>query len=136
MTDKKNLTYLLSNTKSNQPIDQLKFSLYSAYTELILSKEFFPENSDLMMFFSEKKIYDSHGNPFKPYLFKSRTLILARTTRLIYDTISKSVLVHLLDESKRIVFGDNTYKNTSKSQRLQQKGNRFDEVLDQFSRKE
>lgn len=57
-----------------------KYKIIGISSELILSKEVFSKNEDIDYFI--KNVFKIK---FKPYVFKSRTLITARTTRLIYN---------------------------------------------------
>ncbi|WP_143076538.1 hypothetical protein [Peptostreptococcus sp. D1] len=50
-------------------------------SEMILSKEIFQKNSDIDEFITN--VFDIS---FKHYVYKSRTLIVAKTTRIIYNT--------------------------------------------------
>lgn len=57
--------------------EKLKYEMYSIFTNIILSKDELKSNKDLMIFL---KYFDIG---FRDYVFKSRTLTLARTLRII-----------------------------------------------------
>lgn len=72
----RNYHYYRSELKSKS-IKRYKF--IGIASELILSTELFTKNENLIPFLN--KVF---GLNFRPYVFRSRTLIVARTTREIY----------------------------------------------------
>lgn len=134
MIDKKNLTSTLSRLQKTSKPEDIRFGLCSVYTTLILSFDAFGSNKDLALFFSKEDITDIKGEPFREYVFRSRTAVLARTLRVIHDTQSTKVLLHMLEVAKRFVFEDNTYKDTTpKNNEPPTTGNKFDDLFRQFS---
>lgn len=57
-----------------------KYKLIGISSELILETSLFPKNENLISF-----LYDVFKVTFKDYVIKSRTMIVARTIRLIYN---------------------------------------------------
>lgn len=57
-----------------------KYKVIGITAELILSKEIFKRNNDLTKF-----LKDIFFVEYKEYVMKSRTMIMARTCRLIYE---------------------------------------------------
>lgn len=55
-----------------------KYKLIGIISELILSFEVFKRNSDIELF-----IKQTFNMKFKPYVYKSRTLIVSRVVRLV-----------------------------------------------------
>lgn len=74
--------------------------------ELILDKNIFPKNSDLETFVTEVYLTSHNstsGIVFKPYLYKSRTLLGARLTRVILDNFDYTTMKHISYEIERIL---------------------------------
>lgn len=79
---------LLDNRLS---IYSLKLNLYSILPSYILSKKFFEHNIDLKLFTDAIFL----KNPFKDYLYDSRTLLLARIIRAINETEDRQMLIDI-----------------------------------------
>jgi len=87
-----------------------KYKLIGIVVELVLSRELFPKNSDLKKF--TKNIFSIE---YKEYVMKSRTMILARLSRLIEQTPDKE-----LNEMKKklydfILLALDVYKSNGKT---------------------
>lgn len=72
-----NLHYYRSELKSK---NISKYKLIGISAELVLSVSLFPKNLDLIPFLN-----GVFNVSYKEYIMKSRTLIVARTIRLIYE---------------------------------------------------
>ena len=74
-----------------------KYKIIGIVSQLLLSRKIFPANIDI-----EKFLVDIFKLKFKTYLFKSRTLIIARMTREILssenDNIYKNRLYQFVQE--------------------------------------
>lgn len=74
-----------------------KYKIIGIVSQLLLSRKIFPANIDI-----EKFLADIFKLKFKTYLFKSRTLIIARMTREILssenDNIYKNRLYQFVQE--------------------------------------
>lgn len=74
-----------------------KYKIVGIVSQLLLSRKIFPANIDI-----EKFLEDIFKLKFKTYLFKSRTLIIARMTREILssenDNIYKNRLYQFVQE--------------------------------------
>lgn len=75
--DKKTLIKKFSNTLKVHNEETLRINLYGYLAEIILSREIFKNNKDLLQFFEELNI------KHKKYLYASRTLLIAKTIREI-----------------------------------------------------
>ncbi|EAG1933845.1 hypothetical protein BB995_00485 [Listeria monocytogenes] len=64
-----------------------KYKILGIVTEIILSKELFEKNIDLTAF-----LLEVFNVTYKDYVMKSRTMILARTNRLIDKSSGEQVL--------------------------------------------
>lgn len=125
--DRKNLTSSLSRFSPKMSLEDKRFSLYGIYTVLILSKTFFPNNIDIRPFIEDNKLY--LDEPYHDYIYRSRTLLMARILRAISVSDEKSVQSYLTS-AKKLVFPKSkpvTNKNTKNV-------NYFDELFNQFQR--
>lgn len=111
----------LSSLSGRSTEETIRFNLFSVVTTIILSDAFFKKNSDIEAFFKETNV------EFKPYVFNSRTLIIARMTRYI-ESADYQELQAILKSIKDLVFDNSTiYINKNK--------NDIDDILNQFDRK-
>lgn len=89
------------------------YQMMGIVSELVLSKTVFKKNNDISDFI--KKIF---GIEFKDYVMKSRTMILARTVRLISTSsdieyqVYRKKLLNFIEE-----YYDNSSENRSSSNR-------------------
>lgn len=57
--------------------ESIRYELYAIFTSLILSKEIFKQNKEIVAFLKNFNIV------FKPYVIKSRTSILSKVLRIV-----------------------------------------------------
>lgn len=86
---------LFRNELKNKTIP--KYKIIGIVSQLLLSRKIFPANIDI-----EKFLNDIFELEFKTYLFRSRTLIVARVTREILssenDNVYKNKLYNFVQE--------------------------------------
>lgn len=86
---------LFRNELKNKTVP--KYKLIGIVSQLLLSRKIFPANIDI-----EKFLEDIFQLEFKTYLFRSRTLIVARVTREILssenDSVYKNKLYNFVQE--------------------------------------
>lgn len=91
---------LFRNELKNKTIP--KYKIIGIVSQLLLSRKIFPENIDI-----EKFLKDIFELEFKTYLFRSRTLIVARVTREILasenDNVYKNKLYNFVQEKIEIL---------------------------------
>ncbi|EFD04340.1 hypothetical protein HMPREF0631_1368 [Peptostreptococcus anaerobius 653-L] len=58
-----------------------KYKIIGIISEIILSKKLFVKNSEIDEF-----VYEILGVSFKDYVYKSRTMVVAKITRIIYNS--------------------------------------------------
>lgn len=75
---------LFKNELKNKIVS--KYKLIGISSELILSFNIFPKNDDIKIF-----IESTFNLDFKPYVYKTRTLITAKVVREIYKSDSMSL---------------------------------------------
>ena len=123
----KNLLVVL-NKKSNE--DKLRINLYTIMITAILSQKVFEKNSDIPKFILKLDIH------YKDYVYRSRTLIVARMIREI-ESSDKNKLLFFVSELKKLLFESNNDNNNVKKSSLQKKSannNSADDILSQFGR--
>lgn len=112
--------------------------VYGYITNVILSTEKFKNNIDIKEFLeNETSLFLNDDDKFKDYVYKTRTLILARVIRITEKREDKTLLFNefeaaLFDrnKSKDTTINDNEKpKNNKKKKR-----NKFDDLLNQFER--
>lgn len=112
--------------------------VYGYITNVILSTEKFKNNIDIKEFLeNETSLFLNDDDKFKEYVYKTRTLILARVIRITEKREDKTLLFNefeaaLFDrnKSKDTTINDNEKpKNNKKKKR-----NKFDDLLNQFER--
>ncbi|WJE62697.1 hypothetical protein QRE63_18820 [Bacillus mycoides] len=104
--------------------EMLRLELYSIVTDIFLSKEYFNRNSDIINFIN------AIDYQYADYLFKSRTLLLARVLRDI-NKAEKEELLLILRNLQKLLFNNvepDTKTKTKKSK------NYIDSIMGQFKR--
>lgn len=117
---KSNLSKLDGNTNT----DLLRLELYSIVTDVFLSKEYFNRNSDIVSFIDEIEFQ------YADYLFKSRTLLLARILRDIKNA-EKDQLVLIMRNLQKLLF--NNVEPDTKT-KVKKSKNYVDSLMEQFKR--
>ncbi|TLQ06050.1 hypothetical protein FEZ48_11195 [Marinilactibacillus psychrotolerans] len=110
--------------------DQLKNYLYGYFASLIISKKYAPNNPDL------EKLMAKFGLEFRPYVYKSRTVLLSRVIRIIEKKEDEDLLLMLDNLFDFIKTFDNEVieenGNTSSKTKKKKKKNIFDDIFDQL----
>ena len=109
--------------------DRLRCQLYGYFSFLILSKKFASTNSDLII------VMESFGLAFRPYVYKSRTLLLSRVVRTI-EKKDKNELSASLDDIVNYLndFNKNVEKPIEDDEmKKKKKKNIFDDIFNQLS---
>ena len=81
----KDLT-LFRNELKNSKVPRYK--MIGIMSELLLDKDVFKKNSDIVIF-----LQDVLGLKFKDYVIKSRTLIMAKTGRIVHNLDEKEYML-------------------------------------------
>jgi hypothetical protein len=116
----------IKKLESIKQVDLLRMELYAIFTEIILSKDIFRHNIELTGFLNKL------GIEFKDYVFRSRTLIIARTLRIV-ETSEKEKLDHYSNVLKLMfVEKENSTNKTSKEK--SNNNNYFEDILKKYSR--
>ena len=104
--------------------EKIRSSLYSVFVSILLSKEIFTKNDDIKEFLNAIDIN------FKDYVYKSRTLILARVLRNIEKSEAEDLYLYL-ETCKKLLFPNVDEKiNAPKKE-----SGSLDDLLSQFKRR-
>ena len=133
------------NIKKTKDVNYRKTMLYSVYSFLLLSTNYFHHNIDLKYTLTPllqdiDKIYKERKNKscvFKDYVYKSRSQIVARVIRIIQKS-DESVQIILIDFLTWFIDeNSNNYEKSvsDKSQKVKKdRPNSVDELLSRFGR--
>ncbi|MCP1356127.1 hypothetical protein [Aneurinibacillus migulanus] len=114
----------LSKLNGNMNIDLIRLELYSIVTDVFLSREYFNRNSDIVAFIH------AINYQYADYLFKSRTLLLARILRDI-NKAEKNELLLIMRNLQFLLFTDIEPDNKTKDRKTK---NYVDSIMEQFKR--
>lgn len=114
----------LSKLDGNTNTDLLRLELYSIVTDIFLSKDYFHRNSDIVSFI------DGIEFKYADYLFKSRTLLLARILRDIKNA-EKDQLILIVRNLQNLLF--NNVEPDTKT-KVKKSRNYVDSLMEQFKR--
>ncbi|WP_270740324.1 hypothetical protein [Lacticaseibacillus paracasei] len=130
-SDSENLLLdVLNHATEEKTLEKQILRLYAASTYLLLSKSFFPSNSDLPAF-SEKLLYslNKYRNKnstksihFGDYVYKSRTVLVSRVIRIIERSDENEVKIIITEISRFVTKPSKKKKNS------------VDALLDRFGR--
>lgn len=109
-------------------IEQLRFELYGIFTVLILSKEVFKSNKDI------KEFIEIFNIKSKPYMIKSRSIILSKVIRTIRDLDDREIYIYISNLNK--LFSDEIDKKVKDKckEGTNDKENYMESLLKKYSR--
>ena len=118
----------MKKIKSLKDEDQLRYEMYSFFTNLILSKEEFKFNKDI------KEFLENFNMEFKKYGLDSRTLVLARTLREI-EKLDKDSLEKYKAILEKIYLKENGESmNANKKNNIKETDDYVSGILKKYSR--
>lgn len=94
-----------------------KYKLIGIVTEIMLSKEIFKKNSEIGIFLKEN--FDIN---YKDYVMKSRTTMIAKTSRFIHNLESEEYIIY----KKRLLTYINLEIEKMKTDEKKKEKNQFD----------
>ena len=128
MEDRKIIIEKMKKIKSLKDEDQLRYEMYSFFTNLILSKEEFKFNKDI------KEFLENFNMEFKKYGLDSRTLVLARTLREI-EKLDKDSLEKYKAILEKIYLKENGESmNANKKNNIKETDDYVSGILKKYSR--
>lgn len=104
--------------------ERLRYKLYPIYINLLLNKNFFKNNIDI------KPLCNDLSLAFKDYVYRSRTLLVARIIRSIELADQKDLLTYVKVAKKYI------YAYTDKVENTDKNTNNDSNFIDKFGRKD
>lgn len=119
-------------------VSQSKLLFIGIMFEIILSKDIFSNNSILKEFVNIKLLkYMKTKEPFKEYLFSSRTLLIARIQKEIYTNLNYQDILELADFLQEIIVKSETEEDNKKRSKKNPKDNsRINEWMNFTNRKD
>lgn len=114
----------LSKLNGNMNEDLIRLELYSIITDVFLSREYFNRNSDIFTFIK------AINYEYADYLFKSRTLLLARILRDINKAEKKDLLL-IMRTLQNLLFTDIEPDTKTRDRKTK---NYVDSIMEQFKR--
>lgn len=114
----------LSKLNGSMNEDLIRLELYSIVTDVFLSREYFNRNSDIVAFIK------AINYEYADYLFKSRTLLLARILRDINKAEKKDLLL-IMRSLQYLLFTDIEPDTKTKDRKTK---NYVDSIMEQFKR--
>ena len=114
----------LSKLSGRTNIEVLRLELYSIITDVLLSKEFFNKNSDIATFTNKVNLN------YADYLFRSRTLLLARILRDVKKADKKELIIIL--RSLQLLMFNNVEPDSD--EKAEKTVNYIDSLMEQFKR--
>lgn len=120
----KELTLFRNELKNNR-IPQYK--IIGIVSVLIFSREIFKKNSEIYSFLNE--VFDLQ---FKEYIMKSRTLIIARTTKMIHNIQEEE---YNLYKKRLLAFVTNKIEELKRQENIKAEKNQFDGWLSNIHEK-
>lgn len=123
--------------KSNKlSISQSKFLFMGIIYEILFNKELFPKNKDLKDFVNNQLlILFNQNEPYKDYIFKTRTTLASKIQRYIYLHLEYSSILDIVNEIDKILFADITSTENHKS-KVKDTNNDLDEWMDFLNKKD
>ena len=126
---------MLNRIEHQKDIENIRIHLYSIYTHVILTKELFNKNSDMEDFLCKL------GLVCKPYLLKSRTMVLGKVLRKIQRaqeedlTLFIQVLNNFIQSDQEVLKHDENIENViSEVVKEKKSTNYMNEILKKYSR--
>ncbi|HBE9816198.1 hypothetical protein ACEI86_10580 [Clostridioides difficile] len=105
-------------------VSQSKLLFIGIMFEIILSKDIFSNNSILKEFVNIKLLkYMKMKEPFREYLFSSRTLLIARIQKEIYTNLNYQDILEIVDFLQEIIVKSETKEDNKKRNKKNPKDN-------------
>lgn len=127
----------LKMIKSNKlSISQSKFLFMGIIYEILFNKDLFPKNKDLKDFVNNQLlILFNQNEPYKDYIFKTRTTLASKIQRYIYLNLEYNSMIDIVNELDKILFSDMNPIEGSKA-KIKDANNDLDEWMNFFNKKD
>ena len=129
------ITKSLNKIKHTKNTEQITEQLYGIYTYILLNRNMFKRNSDLKNFiepiFEKINVYYTKDIQFKDYVYKSRSLVIARFIRII-EKSNNNVRNELILNAETLLLDEQ--KNDGQVNKKRKRKNTVDDLLTRFER--
>lgn len=129
------ITKSLNKIKHTKNTEQITEQLYGLYTYILLNRNMFKRNSDLKNFieplFEKINVYYTKDIQFKDYVYKSRSLVIARFIRII-EKSNNNVRNELILNAETLLLDEQ--KNDGQVNKKRKRKNTVDDLLTRFER--
>ena len=129
------ITKSLNKIKHTKNTEQITEQLYGLYTYILLNRNMFKRNSDLKNFiepiFEKINVYYTKDIQFKDYVYKSRSLVIARFIRII-EKSNNNVRNELILNAETLLLDEQ--KNDGQVNKKRKRKNIVDDLLTRFER--
>ena len=129
------ITKSLNKIKQTKNTELITEQLYGLYTYILLNRNMFKRNSDLKNFieplFEKINVYYTKDIQFKDYVYKSRSLVIARFIRII-EKSNNDVRNELILNAETLLLDEQ--KNDGQVNKKKKKKNTVDDLLTRFER--
>lgn len=127
--NKKIISKRITDIKKSTDLELIKLELYGITVEFVLSKEEFPLNVNIANFLKELKI------TYKPYLLKSRTMMLGKIIRNIEKADESQIQLYINVLERKLEMPENI--STSEKDRRgtkKRKNNYMSDIMNKYKR--
>ena len=129
------ITKSLNKIKQTKNTELITEQLYGLYTYILLNRNMFKRNSDLKNFiepiFEKINVYYTKDIQFKDYVYKSRSLVIARFIRII-EKSNNNVRNELILNAETLLLDEQ--KNDGQVNKKRKRKNTVDDLLTRFER--
>ena len=129
------ITKSLNKIKQTKNTELITEQLYGLYTYILLNRNMFKRNSDLKNFieplFEKINVYYTKDIQFKDYVYKSRSLVIARFIRII-EKSNNDVRNELILNAETLLLDEQ--KNDGQGNKKRKRKNTVDDLLTRFER--
>ena len=129
------ITKSLNKIKQTNITELITEHLYVLYTYILLNRNMFKRNSDLKNFieplFEKINVYYTKDIQFKDYVYKSRSLVIARFIRII-EKSNNDVRNELILNAETLLLDEQ--KNDGQVNKKRKRKNTVDDLLTRFER--
>jgi len=129
------ITKSLNKIKQTKNTELITEQLYGLYTYILLNRNMFKRNSDLKNFieplFEKINVYYTKDIQFKDYVYKSRSLVIARFIRII-EKSNNDVRNELILNAETLLLDEQ--KNDGQVNKKRKRKNTVDDLLTRFER--
>ncbi len=126
--NKKIISKRITDIKKSTDLELIKLELYGITVEFVLSKEEFPLNINIANFLKELKI------TYKPYLLKSRTMMLGKIIRNIEKADESQIQLYINVLERKLEMTDISTSEKDGKGTKKRKNNYMSDIMNKYKR--